>query len=267
LPLFSDWDNNITLFIFFFILNIFCFIFLLFQMKKENSNSRFQQFMENSFMQPVTRILLYPHDAMLKAYEYLFEKIPSKYIDYVLFTAGNFIVNLGTAKVKKGMVYVVIMFECIPRLIILSIFFYEIFMRHTLHYFYLSLTLLLLPLLCHFLIFMLKDLGPRLIKEFSTYIEIGPPENFELSADDKEKYPHLVYANLQKRHVRFKVDEGDDINEFMHDRYYPMCSLPIVLQPALDLRNKLKLYLLLIYHLAFIIGWGYVLCMIYFQIY
>jgi hypothetical protein len=201
------------------------------------------QWLTKPWVETVLKILGYPKMAMKEVYGYIFEKLPPK---LTVFALSKKLHKYPEEKLNVGIIYCCVLFEILPRMIILGYFVYEIFWVGKLHYFYMSLSLLIIPFLFNFVVFLVEDIGPRLHKIFDTIVTVEE---------------HTLEDGRQLVGAKYKVDIENQIHvmEYMMHYYYPMSHLLGHITSSLELRQKVKTYVLLIYHLILSIGWGYVL--------
>lgn len=136
-----------------------------------------------------------------------------------------------------------------PRIIIIICLIMELYCGH-LKYYYCALLLLIIPLIIQFLVFILKDIGPRLYPVFSDHLI------FTKVATEPNKSGDLFFIKMT-----LKPEYSDmDLDRFMYELYYPMLYLPGTLETDfLPKYNNLRKYSLFFYYLIHSFCWGYVL--------
>ena len=102
---------------------------------------------------------------LITLYTKIFNYLGPKYTKHLVFFAKNFLAY------RKKYIVIIFIFEILPRSIIILVFIFEIYIKHLNYYFY-SLSLLLIPTFFRFFIFILTDIGPRLLPEFQKMVII-----------------------------------------------------------------------------------------------
>lgn len=166
------------------------------------------------------------------------------------------ILNYSEKKIK----YIITIFAIVPRIIILFIFVFELFINKQLHYYFVSLILLLMPLLFRMFLFILKDLSDRVLPEFKALLDINSeiepieiPAGTPLTPGAPKKFKAV--------NIRWKPQYADgDLDHFLYSYYYPMLFLPGHMQVfVLPLYIKMNQIIIFIYCSVHALGWGYIL--------
>jgi hypothetical protein len=251
-----DINEFAFIYIFFFALNLGLFCLFLAKaltpwIKKwltRAGDKNTGQWLDKSWVQIVLKIIGYPKMAMKEVYGKIFDHFDQAVKQLLKFSRN--LLQFTEKQLTGYFAIVCILCELLPRIIILAFFISDVFFIGTLHYFYMSLSLLIIPFLFNFFVFMIEDIGPRLLAEFNTYVTFT-----EFTGKDGGVFKSVKYKDEHK-------DENNNpagLLNFMTFSYEPMETLLPHITPSLELRKKLKTYFLLIYHLAMVIGWGYVL--------
>ena len=183
-----------------------------------------------------------------KAYNIVFNWLDPNITIRLVFFARDFLTY------KQYYLHIIYILEIIPRVIILTIFILEIFMGH-LHYYFYSLTLLILPLVLRGLIHVLKDIGPRVLPEIRSYLYIKSSIDDTVIIDGKEKNVKIVDIWLKPEYRNtFNLD-------YILDYYFfPLQEITIVMENDFVPKYNIRKYIIrIIYHGIHVIGWIYIL--------
>jgi hypothetical protein len=204
--------------------------------------------------------------SLLLVYTMIFEWLPPKFI-LPIYHVVNFLHKYTKEQLRVRLAILCVLFEILPRFVIVGCLAYELFSKSKLHYFYLSFSLLIIPLLFGFFMFIIEDIGPRLHAEYDTYL-IAKKVPINLTEEQKALVPPEYRDRPSfKLEIEFKPEYAGfrEIGEFLETMYHPMAYLYPHLQLALDFRKKLKLYGFLYYHLLSIVLWINILIVIVLQ--
>lgn len=189
---------------------------------------------------------------LFKVYTFIFDLgAPNKvnYSKYVIHLAKWFIIS----KPFRISLYLGII---IPRVIIVCFLIFEIYFGF-LKYFYYSLLLLIIPLIVQFIIFMLKDISPRLYPEFRKHVIITKeilPEKEQIIIDG-------ITLNTAFNFHMHPDYPKDDFSDFMTNYYEPLLYIESKLNDIfLPIYTKIRLLTLFLYFSILAACWYYVLC-------
>lgn len=169
---------------------------------------------------------------------------------YHLFTTNSLQINFAILKFCKyfshitnaNSIFIVTIFQIVPRIILLNVFLIEIFAYHKLYYFYKVLMLLILPLIFlairEILFQFYADNMENLQESICVKTDDNSFETYELNA----KYEHPAYIK--------------DIFDFMENHYMPVYSIkPILIHlDTIIIENKIN-WLYMLFLVLHIIGW------------
>lgn len=245
----------ISIFLIVISLSIIFSLTLIFAKKQEkntflNKHKRLLQIKDKLFQtyknNIITRSVEYLRKTLISGYGAIFDWFGPKYTVYLV---------KSTKYIFSGSHYyklVIILCELIPRIVILSIFIIEIYYQH-LHYYFYSLVLLVIPLIFKFFMFVIEDLGPRVIPELAKLF-IFEHENTQITWETTPEDVTLINITLRPEY------EHLDLNLVLRDYYFPLTKLSSELQVNfLPLYKKIKVYVLLGYYFIQAIGWGYII--------
>lgn len=148
---------------------------------------------------------------------------------------------------------IIFCFISLPRILILLSLVIEIYFGQLYYYFY-SLLLLLIPLLFRLILFMLKDVGPRVLPELHEIVQQNITEITYKAADGVEKKGLAINYSLKPEHSDLNLD---GIMEYF---YYPAFHIEghIVknINPRVNIISKITV---IGYYIITIIAFTYIL--------
>jgi hypothetical protein len=182
----------------FIVLHIFLILFAIYLLKRNNENEKKQNnilikkfiaLINSIFIKPLQtlRDLLAPH---IPYSGIVFIKL-TKYFEKPVFLKNDFFL----------LKIFVIIFNFLPRIIVSSIFFFEIILKNTLHYFFPAIMLLIIPLLWNIFINLYINFAGRALNDIPQYIQVigvGEPQS-------NGWYTQYVYKPYEK----YKYEEND----------------------------------------------------------
>lgn len=200
----------------------------------------------------IFKILKYVQNALLAVYNVIFECLSPNYTYYILQWATKFS-NSSTYPTLF-----IILFEMLPKTLILIVFFYEIYALHLCYYF-ITLTLLIIPLLFKITMFILNDVGDRLLPEFQKML-IFEKENIIVNANVNEEPKHMSIINIKLNPIYNDLN----LDTLLYQFYYPALFNNSNFQTnILRQYNKLLLFTNLVYYVLSLYGWSYCFLLIY----
>jgi hypothetical protein len=138
----------------------------------------------------------------------------------------------------------VFMTNALPRIIISIFFLVDVFYFHKFHYFYLSLYLLILPLLYRALSYILLQHYITSMDAMNRYLII-------------ENVPNDDNKTLKKFSFVDPNNSNSDLAEYLEYMYFPVASLPGLFTKMDTFKEKIMDKVNPIVYLINIIGWGY----------
>lgn len=216
---------------------------------KKNDDS-FKLLLKSPFIY-ILKIFVTIENLLLHTYTLVFEYIgPNKTIYLIFFTKYC---------IKKSNYFkqIIVFGEVLPRIIIIIVFIVELFILKHLHYYFISLILLLIPLLFRFILFVLKDLGPRVLPELRKHLQDLPMQETTIIINNQMKRVGIQHYVLKPEYEHLGLDY------FMNNFYYPLRDMSSFLETTfLPLHKKIKFITLISYFFIHVIGWTYVLYLI-----
>lgn len=207
----------------------------------------------NNSTKPKSHIFTFFHIIITKiisifihTYDVVFNLLSANVTKYVVKLAKLFLIY------NNKSYQIIFTVEILPRIFISSCFLIELYYEH-LHYYFVSLSLLIIPFLFRGLVFILRDIGPRLKPEFSQMViqTIVETNRFLL---ENEKPCQIISLRLKPEY--FKINE----NMFFNDYYDPIFFIePEMLFKFIPLYTRIKLYVHFCYYLFFSCGWVYII--------
>lgn len=184
---------------------------------------------------------------LYKSYVMLFEYLGLDYVGYLI-NLSRFVLK----RTQKQSFLILFGFLTLPRIVILLTFLIETYFGH-LHYFFYTLFLLIIPLFFRIIIFMLTDVGPRLLPEFEKHLIKTPREHEIISKNGTEK--------LQVMELSFTEDVADlNLSWFLDQIYFPLKHIgPHMRDNVLPLYINIVQYTVLIYFFTISAGLIYIL--------
>jgi hypothetical protein len=187
----------------------------------------------------------------------IFSKTYTMILDFIGPKQVHKIINLAKLVLtytNNEIRYIIISFVLIPRLIIVFTFLLEIYFGK-LHYYFYSLFLLLIPLIFKFIVFMLKDIGPRILPEFQKFV-ILEPENTNVVIQTKEGD-----KVVQRYKFRLIPEASDlDLGFLLSNFYYPLLHIEgHVEQIITPIASKITLISIYIYYIIHFLGLTYII--------
>ena len=192
-------------------------------------------------------IYIYFIGVFIKGYDVFIKYIGPPRVKYIIqFT--QFFLNICHYRVAM-----IFSFVILPRVIILVVFIIEIFYIKQIHYYFYSLILLIIPFIFRFIIFILKDIGPRVVPSFKECLKFT-------------KKPGTTFIDNQGNEFDFmditmKPEYNElDCDAFLRRFYYPALNIPnIMTYTFIPKRTKITLLITYIYHIIHLLGWGYII--------
>lgn len=195
------------------------------------------------------------YNIFYKAYGIIFDFIGHKKIHHFVSYTNN-ILNYSYNK----NVVLIVLAVVLPRIVIILTFVFEIYTKQ-LHYYFFSLSLLLIPVIFRFLIFIFNDLPKKMLPIFNAeYIErklleelIEIPAGTSITTTESKKFRAIGF--------KFKAKYADaDFDFFMFTYYYPMLYITGHMELVfLPLYIKIKQITIFTYTVIQVLGWGYIL--------
>jgi len=217
------------------------------QEKQEKPKKFYEKFLEK-FLNKVRQCYV-KYNIFLKTYTIIFDWLTPARTKYIVRLA-EYCLEFTT---KKN-ISIIICFVVIPRMISLLVFISEIYMG-ILHYYFYSLLLNFIPLIFRFILFILSDLGPRVLPELKQFVVtdkvgemiIETPEGDKTVAVMGLKPGPAAYPDL-------------DFDRFMFDVYYPVLyikgHMECVIMPLV---SKITNITQIIYYIVQSIGLSYII--------
>ena len=192
-------------------------------------------------------IIKYFINIIPNGYDIVFNWINPEITIHLVFFARAFLTY------KKYYLHIIYMLEILPRVIILSTFIIEICMGH-LHYYFYSLTLLILPLVLRGLVYILKDIGPRLLPEYKSYLHFSKPVDATITIKGIEKQVLIIDVT-----VKPEYEDLFPVEYILNNYFYPLEQITIVIENDFVPKYNLRKYIIrIIYHGIHVIGWIYI---------
>lgn len=184
-----------------------------------------------------------------KSYGILFDWFGPSYTTYLVRLARKFLSWKRSFKIA-----LIVSFSVLPRVIIILVLCYDIHAR-LLHYYFYSLLLLFIPLIFKFFVFILKDIGPRLLPEFRNFLDI------DTSLNDIHFVTEDGPQSLKPISIKFKKEFQDiDLDYFLQTFFYPMSYISGEMSANfLPIYSKIVLSTLIFYYLFHGLAWAYIL--------
>lgn len=221
---------NYFLLLFTFSLCILVYLLLLHKVFKTNGKSYLQQVLK----------IWQKYNFFYHGYSLIFNYLGPGWTVYLVKFAKSF-VEYSKYKLR----IIMIIFVVLPRLFIISVLLWEIFILKNLHYYFYSLLVLFLPLFFGLFVFIFKDLSPRLLPEFTKFLDIDVNENDGST---------LIGFKLKLEYFDM------DMDDLMHNFYYPMVFLNSHMDVVfLPLYRKIQTNIILVYFICHALSWGYLL--------
>lgn len=196
---------------------------------------------QNNFLVAVKQIIT-KYNIFYKAYGIIFELLGPNYTRHLVFFS-KYVLKLNKHIKEAIMVMVIIL----PKVLIIMVFYLEIYHRHLNNYYYVLL-LLLIPMFFRFLLFILEDIGPRVLPQLEELLVF---ESETLSKEQKVK----------SLTIKFRPEIKDlSLDHFLNNFYYPI--LFISGEMALNIMPKYYKILFtvsLLYNVFQLLGWFYIL--------
>ena len=190
-----------------------------------------------------------------KSYTIIFQYLSPKYTQHLVTYASNI---MAYTKIKT----LSILFVCVilPRLLIISIFIFELYQK-TLHYYFFSLLLLLIPLGFRFLLFIYNDINKQVLPKLEELLELGQTfGNVTLETPEGKKTFGTIGICFRPEYQYNDAGELQDINHFITTFYNPMLFIgPHMKTNILPLYHKINSIVIWVYALIQATGWAYVL--------
>ena len=140
--------------------------------------------------------------------------------------------------------HLVIIFTCIPKIVVAIFFIVDVLYFKKFEYFYLSLYLLLLPLIYRLVTYLLNKFYDQNYPQFEKIFTIK-----------QQKAADGVVYNL----VEFKESSlytVDELKNFLSDYFEPVDKLPIILGALKHLKDRYGAYTNIFVYSMYSIGWG-----------
>jgi hypothetical protein len=140
---------------------------------------------------------------------------------------------------------IVLVFVCLPKIVVAIFFIIDVFYFNRFEYFYLSLYLLILPLIYRLLTYLLAKFYNTNYPEFLNILTIT--EHHDAAGD--------VFKTFEFKDEDARLEY--DLEDFLFNVYDPVDKLPIALNALKILKEKYTLYTNLLVYSMYSIGWGY----------
>ena len=186
-----------------------------------------------------------------RTYVILFEATSADYTHYIIKLA-----KISLALKKRTNLIIIFCFISLPRIIVIITLLIEIYFG-ALHYYFYSLLLLLIPLLFRIILFMLKDLGPRVLPELKQIVKQGdinenPPFPYETAEGVKTCFAIRFY--LAPEHSDLDLDYV--MEEFYYPALFIQCHIEKNIDPRVYVISKITI---ISYYLVTALGFAYIL--------
>ena len=218
--------------------------------------NKFNSYSNNSLFVEIKKFILeclkYVQNALLAVYNVIFECLSPNYTYYILQWATKFSNNNIYPTVFM------ILFEMLPKTLILVVFFYEIYTLH-LYYYFISLIFLIIPFIFRIIMFILKDVGDHLLPEFQKML-IFEKENISVNAKTNEDPKNMSIITIKLNPIYNDLN----LETLLYQFYYPALFNNTAFQTnILGQYNKLILFTNLVYYISSLCGWSYCFLFIY----
>lgn len=183
-------------------------------------------------------------NVFFKAYDIIFKTLGTGSF-YVLFVLKVMKKILRTPNFY--ITVIIALFTIFPRILIIIVFFSELFYGQ-LHYYFYSLYLLLIPLILRLLFFILKDVRERVFPEVALMVT---PVNVSENVNGKNTIE--IYYKLSE------AFSDVNLNLVLHDFYFPLLFIAAHLEMFQYLFSRINIITLFFYYFSHILGFSYII--------